>query len=253
MLLYELMSNLLLYELAVFAFFFIYITLFTVWMVKRRTVIRRPSEVFWFMLCYFRLLILLPLRLATRDRHKNVSIWVAICEIVLASVSRKRLPASWAFMQARLGDVLLLGPEKNLQKDQNAQMVRAISCYNAALEEYGSEADAIRWAGVQLSKGMAFMNLPEIQEGTNREETLQEAIACFDSALLKYRQKAAPKDETKILAIEIQKASPCGFCQIFRKGRRKRRDCRKPSLVLTTTFLRGASRVPGILGNSTVC
>lgn len=136
---YEIISNLLLYELVLFAILFIYFTLFTVWMVKRRTIIRRPSEMFWFMLWYFRFFILLPLRLARHYRQKKVSFWIAICEIVLASVSRKRLPASWAFVQARLGDVLLLGPEKNLQKDQNAQIVRAISCYNAALEEYAQK------------------------------------------------------------------------------------------------------------------
>jgi CHAT domain-containing protein len=236
LLLYELMSNWLIYELVLIAILFVYVTLFTVWMVKRRTVIRRPSEMFWFMICYFRFFILLPLRLATRYRHKNVSVWVAICEIGLASVSRKRLPASWAFMQARLGDVLVIASAKNLQKDQNAQMVRAISCYNAALEEYGSEADAIRWAEVQLNKGIALMSLPEIQEGTNGEETLQEAIACLDSALLKYRQKAAPKDEARILAIEVQKILALWLLANLQEGTEQEKGLQDANACLNNNF-----------------
>ncbi|GAC1343618.1 MAG: hypothetical protein NVSMB27_03670 [Ktedonobacteraceae bacterium] len=246
MFLYELMPNLLLYELTVFAFLFVYFTLFTVWAVKRRTVIRRPSEMFWFMICYFRLFILLPLQLATRYRHKNVSVWVAICEIALASVSRKRLPASWAFVQARLGDVLVIASANNLQKDQNAQMVRAISCYNAALEEYGSEADAIRWAEVQLNKGIALMSLPEIQEGTNGEEALQEAIACFDSALLKYRQKAAPKDEARILAIEVQKILAQWLLSNLQEGTEQEKGLQDANACLNNDFfercLKGAPK-----------
>jgi len=139
-------------------------------------------------------------------------------------------------VQARLGDVLLIAPEKNLQKDQNAQIVRAISCYNAALEEYSSDADAIRWAGVQLNKGMALINLPEIQEGTNREETLQEAIACFDSALLKYRQKASPKDETKILVIEIQKIHALWLLSNLQEGTEQEKGLQDASTCFDNDF-----------------
>ena len=104
------------------------------------------------------------------------------------------VPKARAFFQMLLGGALLLISIKNPQGIQKAYLVRAIACFNAALQKYSRDADADSWANAQKFKAMTLRVLCATWQGIAPAEMIYEANACLDNALQVYRREVAPND-----------------------------------------------------------
>jgi tetratricopeptide (TPR) repeat protein len=80
--------------------------------------------------------------------------------------------------------------------DREANLRRAIKCYEAALQVRTREAFPVDWAMTQNNLGIAYSDLP----GGDREANLRRAIACYEAALQVRTHEAFPVDwaETQI-------------------------------------------------------
>ena len=74
--------------------------------------------------------------------------------------------------------------------DRQANLERAIACYEAALQVYTREAFPVNWATTQNNLGNAYNNLP----AGDRQANLERAIACYEAALQVYTREAFPVD-----------------------------------------------------------
>src|SRR5579863_1292040 len=72
--------------------------------------------------------------------------------------------------------------------DRQANLERAIACYEAALQVRTREAFPVQWAMTQNNLGTAYRNLP----GGDRQANLERAIACYEAALQVYTREAFP-------------------------------------------------------------
>src|SRR5437879_10885314 len=67
--------------------------------------------------------------------------------------------------------------------DREANLRRAIECYEAALQVRTREAFPVDWAMTQNNLGIAYSDLP----GGDREANLRRAIECYEAALQVFR------------------------------------------------------------------
>ena len=74
--------------------------------------------------------------------------------------------------------------------DRQANLERAIACYEAALEVRTREAFPVDWAMTQNNLGNAYSNLP----AGDRQANLERAIACYEAALQVQTREAFPVD-----------------------------------------------------------
>src|SRR2546421_8849919 len=104
------------------------------------------------------------------------------------------VPKARAFFQMLLGVALLLISLSIPQGIQKAYLVRAIACFNAALQKYSPDADADAWADAQKFKALALVVLCATWQGIAPAEMIYEANTCLDNALRVYRREVAPND-----------------------------------------------------------
>ncbi|MGB8346437.1 MAG: hypothetical protein WCD86_16245, partial [Ktedonobacteraceae bacterium] len=96
----------------------------------------------------------------------------------------KKNPVQFARVQFNLGAAY-----QNLPGgDRQANLQRAIACFEAALAVCTREAFPVEWAMTQNNLGAAYQNLP----GGDRQANLQRAIACYEAALAVYTREAFP-------------------------------------------------------------
>ncbi len=123
--------------------------------------------------------------LVRATRHHNVqdAVSTIILYTLLLSTSEGD-PVNWAGTQNNLGvayDDLPGG-------DREANLRRAIECYEAALQVYTREAFPVQWAMAQNNLGVAYRQLP----GGDREANLRRAIECYEAALQVRTREAFP-------------------------------------------------------------
>jgi tetratricopeptide (TPR) repeat protein len=113
----------------------------------------------------------------------------AVSAIVLYTwflAASQETPEEIAGLQNNLGEAYRQLPGG----DREANLRRAIACYEAALQVYTREAFPMQWAGTQNNLGIAYSDLP----GGDREANLRQAIACYEAALQVRTREAFPVD-----------------------------------------------------------
>ncbi|HZU68779.1 MAG TPA: CHAT domain-containing protein [Ktedonobacteraceae bacterium] len=114
----------------------------------------------------------LDLSQGTPERH-------ILLEYALSRTSQEDDPDIWAQLQLALGNALM----QKRWGDQEAQLSRALACFDAALSVYAREEDLAYWGKTQLSKGVALWYLAGLRTGEAKKEGLRAAIACYDSLI----------------------------------------------------------------------
>jgi tetratricopeptide (TPR) repeat protein len=74
--------------------------------------------------------------------------------------------------------------------DRQANLEKAIDCYQKALQVYTKDATPTSWAKVQRDLGVVYRNLP----GSDQQENLKKAINHYNMALQVYSRDAFPLD-----------------------------------------------------------
>ena len=108
-------------------------------------------------------------------RPINVTVAIALYQLVLTALPRNTVPDKWAIVQNCLGNAYCQLPTG----DRTANLKRAIACYEAALTVRKPDTAPDDWAKTQNGLGNAYLKLPT----GDRVANLKQAIACFEAAL----------------------------------------------------------------------
>ena len=124
------------------------------------------------------------------ERGDNKALGEAVdrYQILLAFVSRERVPLDWAAAQNRLGTALVALGERERGA---AHLEQAIAAYRLALEEWTRERVPVQWAGTQNNLGIALVAIAERETGTTR---LEEAVSAYRAALQERTLEGMPLD-----------------------------------------------------------
>jgi tetratricopeptide (TPR) repeat protein len=75
-------------------------------------------------------------------------------------------------------------------EDEQANLRKAIACYNQALQVYTREQFPLDWARAHYNMGSAY----SISQGEDRAANLRKAITCYEQALQVYTRESLPAD-----------------------------------------------------------
>ncbi len=96
----------------------------------------------------------------TPERH-------VLLEYALSQISQKNDPDMWAQIQIALGNALM----QKSSGDKEAQLTRAVACYDAALTVYTREETLTDWGKTQLNKGVALWYLAGLRAGEAKKRS----------------------------------------------------------------------------------
>ena len=113
-----------------------------------------------------------------------------VLEGLLTAEYREQEPLAWAEMQNRLGNIL--GGLGQQQHDA-ALYVKAIECFNSALEVLSQKDAPLDWAATQANLGTALQAMGRQESDT---KSLNKAIDAYTNALLEWTRKETPEEWT---------------------------------------------------------
>lgn len=103
-------------------------------------------------------------------------------------------PNVWAMIQNNKAGMLsrLVETQKQRGEEYMETLGEAITCCNAALQEWHRETSPFDWAMVLTNKGAMLCELAGLYNPKAAVGMLRDALGCFDDALLEYRREVAP-------------------------------------------------------------